>query len=157
MLAQTAQTVKEALDEQGGKTAFEYKYDGARVQIHKQNGKVEVFSRRLTNVTESLPEIVETVKHNIKAQSAIVEGEVVALNSAGCPIAFQHLMRRFKRIRDVTDMAKKIPLTLYLFDILYLNGESLIALPYVQRRQIFAENAGEIPLTKQIVTEKVRS
>ena len=155
MLAQTAETAKEALETQGCKTAFEYKYDGARVQIHKQNGRVEVFSRRLTNVTESLPEIVETVNLNIKAQSAIVEGEVVALNPVGYPIAFQHLMRRFKRIRDVSGMAKKIPLTLYLFDILYLNGISLIAQPYEERRQILAENAGQIPLSKQIVTEKV--
>jgi DNA ligase-1 len=154
MLAQTAQTVNEALDEQGGKAAFEYKYDGARVQIHKQNGKVEVFSRRLTNVTESLPEIVESVKHNIQAASAIVEGEVVALDGAGYPIAFQHLMRRFKRVRDVGDMAQRIPLTLYLFDVLFMNGESLIALPYTQRRQILAQNAGEIPLSKQIVTDK---
>ena len=61
---------QEALAEQGGESAFEYKYDGARVQIHKQNGKVRVFSRRLTDVTESLPEIVETVKQNIKADSA---------------------------------------------------------------------------------------
>ena len=102
MLAQTAQSVQEALAEQGGKTAFEYKYDGARVQIHKQNGKVQVFSRRLSNVTESLPEIVEIVKQNIQAQSAIVEGEVIALDSAGFPIAFQHLMRRFKRIRGIS-------------------------------------------------------
>ena len=51
-------------------------------------------------------------------------------------------------------MAKKIPLTLYLFDILYLNGESLITLPYAERRQILAETAGQIPLSKQIVTEK---
>jgi DNA ligase-1 len=154
MLAQTAQTVNEALAEHGGKTAFEYKYDGVRVQIHKQNGSVEVFSRRLTNVTESLPEIVETVKRNIKAQSAIVEGEVIALDSAGYPIAFQHLMRRFKRIRNVIGMAQRIPLTLYLFDVLYLNGESLITLPYLQRRQILAQNAAEIPLTKQIITNK---
>ena len=146
MLAQTAQSVKEALTEHGGKTAFEYKYDGARVQIHKQNGTVEVFSRRLSDVTESLPEIVETVKHNIKAQSAIVEGEVVALDNAGYPIAFQHLMRRFKRIRGVANMAQKIPLTLYLFDILYLNGESLIAQPYM--------NAGKSwhkPLAKSLI------
>jgi DNA ligase-1 len=154
MLAQTAQTVNEALTEQGGKTAFEYKYDGARVQIHKQNGAVQVFSRRLTNVTESLPEIVETVKGNIKAPSAIVEGEVVALDSAGYPIAFQHLMRRFKRVRDVNGMAQRIPLTLYLFDILYVNSESLITLPYTERRQILAQNAGEISLSKQIVTDK---
>jgi len=64
------------------------------------------------------------------------------------------LMRRFKRVRDVSGMAKKIPLTLYLFDILYLNGSSLIELPYTARRQILAENTGQIPLSKQIVTEK---
>jgi len=155
MLAQTAQSVKEALGEICGKTAFEYKYDGARVQIHKQNGDVEVFSRRLSNVTESLPEIVEIVKRNLPVESAIVEGEVVALDNAGYPIAFQHLMRRFKRTRDVPSMARKIPLTLYLFDILYLNGESLINLPYHQRRQILAKTAGEISLSKQIVTDKI--
>ena len=155
MLAQTAQTVNEALAEQKCETAFEYKYDGARIQIHKQNGAVEIFSRRLTNVTESLPEIVDTVKQNIEAQSAIVEGEVVALDSAGYPIAFQHLMRRFKRTRDITSIARKIPLSLYLFDILYLNGESLITKSYVQRRQILTQNAGEIPLSKQIVSDKI--
>ena len=155
MLAQTAQSAKEALDEYSGKTAFEYKYDGARVQIHKQNSNIEVFSRRLSNVTESLPEIVEIVKCNFVAQSAIVEGEVVALDSVGYPIAFQHLMRRFKRTREVASMAQKIPLTLYLFDILYLNGKSLITLPYYQRRQILAQTAGEISLSKQIVTDKI--
>lgn len=149
MLAQTAQNVAEALAEHGGATAFEYKYDGARVQIHKQNGKVEVFSRRLSDVTESLPEVVDAVKQNIKADSAILEGEVIALDSAGYPIAFQHLMRRFKRVQGVAGMAQKMPLTIYLFDILYLNGESLITLPYTKRRQILSENAGNIPLTKQ--------
>jgi DNA ligase-1 len=91
----------------------------------------------------------------VVAKSAIVEGEVVALDSAGYPIAFQHLMRRFKRTRDVASMAQKIPLTLYLFDILYLNGESLIIQPYHQRRQILSETAGEINLSKQIVTDKI--
>ncbi len=154
MLAQTAQSVQVALAEQGGKSAFEYKYDGARVQVHKQNGRVEIFSRRLSDVTGSMPEIVEAVKQNIQAQSIIMEGEVVSLDSDGFPIAFQHLMRRFRRIRDIADMAKKIPLTLYLFDILYLNGESLITLPYTERRQILAQNVGKILLTKQVVTDQ---
>jgi DNA ligase-1 len=155
MLAQTAQTVAEALAEHGGKTALEYKYDGARVLIHEQNRDVQIFSRRLSNVTESLPEVVEIVKSNVKANSAIVEGEVVALDSAGFPIAFQHLMRRFKRTRNVSSMAQKIPLTLHLFDILYLNGESLITHPYTERRQILTHIVGEIPLSKQIITEKI--
>jgi DNA ligase 1 len=154
MLAQTAQSVAEALAEQGSKTAFEYKYDGARVQIHVQNGEVQIFSLRLSNLTESLPEIVETVKRNIHAQSAIVEGEVIALDNTGFPIAFQYLMRRFKRIRGIAHMSQIIPLTLYLFDVLYLDGESLIARPYLERRQILAKNAGEIALSKQIVTDK---
>jgi DNA ligase 1 len=154
MLAQTAQSVQEALTEHGGKTAFEFKYDGARVQIHKQNGRVEVFSRRLTDVTQSMPEIVRIVEQNIRAQSVIVEGEVISLDSAGFPIAFQHLMRRFKRVRDISGMAKKIPLTLYLFDILYLNGESLISQPYSQRRQILAQNVGKIQLTNQIIIDQ---
>ena len=154
MLAQTADTVVGALAEHGGRTAFEYKYDGARVQIHKQRNEVRIFSRRLTDVTRSLPEVVEAIKANIKADEVIVEGEVIAVNDGGQPIPFQHLMRRFKRVREVRDMVKKIPLRLYLFDILFLDRESLIALPYLQRRKVLAENVGEIALTTQIVTEK---
>ena len=154
MLAQTAQTVGEALAAQGCEAAFEFKYDGARVQIHKQNGEVQIFSRRLSNVTESLPEIVEIIKRNITTPSAIVEGEVIALDCAGFPIAFQHLMRRFKRTRGIADMARKIPLSLYLFDILYLNGESLIAKSYTERRKILEDNVGKISLSKQIITRE---
>jgi DNA ligase-1 len=154
MLAQVASDVDEALAEHGGRTALEYKYDGARVQIHKRGGEVQVFSRRLTDVTQSLPEVVEAVKNNIKAEEAIVEGEVIAVDDGGHPIPFQHLMRRFKRVHEVQGMAEKIPVKLYLFDILLLDGESLISLPYVQRRKVLAENAGEIPLTAQIVTDK---
>lgn len=154
MLAQVASGVDEALAEHGGRTAFEYKYDGARVQIHKRSGEVRVFSRRLTDVTQSLPELVEAVKANVKADEVIVEGEVIAVDNRGHPIPFQHLMRRFKRVHEVRDMAEKIPVKLYLFDVLFLDGISLILLPYVQRREALAENVGEIPLTTQIVTNK---
>jgi DNA ligase-1 len=154
MLAQMANDVAEALKEHEGKTAFEYKLDGARIQIHKLGDEIRIFSRRLTDVTASLPEIVEKARKNVKAKEAILEGEVIAIDNRGYPIPFQHLMRRFKRVHAIEDMAEKIPVQLYLFDILYLNGESLIALPYLQRRKMLAENSGEIPLTKQIVTDK---
>jgi DNA ligase-1 len=147
--------VEEALKEQGGTVAFEYKYDGARVQIHKQGPAVRIFSRRLTDVTDSLPDIVEDVNQNINADSAIVEGEVIALDSAGYPIAFQHLMRRFKRIKEIRELRERIPLTLYLFDILYLNGESTIAKPYTERRQLLVETADKIAITSQIQTADV--
>ncbi len=153
MLAQTADNVTEALSEQDGASAFEYKYDGARVQIHLKEGQVRIFSRRLTDVTDSLPEVVQSVKQNVSAKSAIMEGEVISLDASGYPIAFQHLMRRFKRIRDVGGVAEKIPLTLVLFDILYLNGESLITKTYLKRRQILSEIAGNIPLSRQYITD----
>lgn len=154
MLAQTAQSVQEALAEHGGASAFEYKYDGARVQIHKKDGEVCIFSRRLTDVTESLPEVVEAVKQNISAQSVIVEGEVISLDAAGYPIAFQHLMRRFKRRRDIDYVAERIPLTLYLFDILYLNGDSLLSKTYLKRRQILSQTVGNIALSQQLITDQ---
>jgi len=153
MLAQMASNVAEALKEHGGKTAFEYKLDGARVQIHKLDNEVKIFSRRLTDVTKSLPEIVEIVRKNVNAKEAILEGEVIAVDSLGNPVPFQHLMRRFKRVHKIEDAAEKIPVRLYLFDILYLNGKSLISLPYIERRKILAENSGDIPLTEQIITK----
>ena len=157
MLAQTAQNVEEALKEHSGESAFEYKYDSARVQIHKQGDRVEIFSRRLSDVTASLPEVVKTVKANLQAESAIVEGEVIAFDSIGYPIVFQHLMRRFRRTRGVSGFAKKMPITLYLFDILYLNEESLITKSYLERRKILAETAGTIALSKQIVSDKLET
>jgi DNA ligase 1 len=155
MLAQVAGGVEEALAEHGGATAFEFKYDGARVQIHKSGDEVRIFSRRLTNVTESLPEVVGLVKMNIKGKETILEGEVIAVDNSGSPIPFQHLMRRFRRVHSVQDMVVKIPVRLFLFDILFLNGMSLIAAPYTQRRLLLAEHAGQIPLTVQLVTDKV--
>jgi len=152
MLAQVADDVAEALEEHGGETAFEYKYDGARVQIHKLGNEVQIFSRRLTDVTQSLPEIVDAIKRSVASVEVILEGEVVAVDAVGVPIPFQHLMRRFKRVHEIRGTAEKIPLRLYLFDILYLNGKSLIILSYVERRKVLAESAGEIPLTTQIVT-----
>jgi DNA ligase-1 len=155
MLAQVADTVAEALEEHHGRAAFEFKYDGARVQIHKREGEVKVFSRRLTDVTVSLPEIVQVARTNIRAKEAILEGEVVAVDGMGRPVPFQHLMRRFRRVHDVEGQSVEIPVRLYLFDVLYLDGKRLISDLYLERRRILAENAGEISLSSQLVTESV--
>jgi DNA ligase-1 len=151
MLAQPAEDFEEIIKEHGGKTALEYKLDGARIQIHKSEQVIRIFSRRLTDVTLSLPEIVQLIRNEIKAGEAILEGEVVAIGEDGNPLLFQHLMRRFRRVHDIKDMVKKIPVKLYLFDILYLNGQSLIAVPYVERRKKLEEIAENLPLTKQVV------
>ena len=153
MLAQTAESPEEALKEHEGKTAFEYKLDGARIQIHKSGSEVRIFSRRLTDVTRSLPEIVEVIRREVKPKEAIMEGEVIALGKDGNPLPFQHLMRRFRRVYSIEKMAEDIPVELHLFDLIYIDGESLIDLPYVERRRRLEEAAGGIPLTKQIITD----
>jgi DNA ligase-1 len=155
MLAQTAEGVKEALNQHDGKTAFEYKLDGARVQIHISNGKVRIFSRRLTDVTESFPEIVNLVGKQIGDDEAIFEGEIIAVGRGGVPLPFQYLMRRFRRVRNIDDMVKKIPVQLQLFDLLYYDGKSLIDDPYVERRKKLGLIGGVIPLVKQKITSNI--
>ena len=156
MLAQTAQDVSEALKEHGGQTALEHKLDGARIQIHKSGDAIRIFSRRLTDVTLSLPEVVKLVRKEVKVREAILEGEVIAVGEHGNPLPFQHLMRRFRRVHDIEVMVRRIPVELYLFDLIYLNGQSLTATPYVERREKLIEIAGSIPLTKQIITNSPR-
>ena len=157
MMAQTAETVAEALKEHNGETALEHKLDGARVQIHKSNGTVKIFSRRLTNVTDSLPEIVEQVKKEVKAVEAILEGEIIAVGENSNPMPFQHLMRRFRRIHEIELTAEEVPVRLYLFDALYIDGKSLIKETYIQRRELLAKAAGSIPLTKQTIARSVEA
>lgn len=156
MMAQMAADVNEALKEHGGKTALEYKLDGARIQIHKSGGDVKVFSRRLTDVTNSLPEVVQLVYEQVKAREAILEGEVIAIGEDGTPMLFQHLMRRFRRVHDIEEMTKQIPVKLCLFDLLYADGQSLIDEPYVERRRKLKEISGSIQLTKQMVTSNLQ-
>lgn len=152
MLAQTAKDVQEALSELGGEAALEYKLDGARIQIHKSDAEVRIFSRRLTDVTDSLPEITEQIQNEVKTNQAILEGEVIAVGENGNPMLFQHLMRRFRRVHDIDEMTKEIPVKLYLFDVIYIDGKSLASTLYMDRRKRLGEIAGRIPLTEQIIT-----
>jgi DNA ligase-1 len=156
MMAQMAASVREALNEACGPMALEYKLDGARIQIHKSTDNVRIYSRRLTDVTESLPEILELVRREVKARDAILEGEVIAVaKDKASPLLFQHLMRRFRRLHKVDEMTHEIPIELQLFDIIYYDGKSLIDVPYEQRRRKLSEIVGSIQLTRQIVTDDV--
>ena len=157
MMAQMAANVNEAINEARGPMAFEYKLDGARIQIHKSADMVRIYSRRLTDVTESLPEVLELVRREVKAREAILEGEVIAVaKDRASPLLFQHLMRRFRRVHKIDEMIHEIPVELQLFDIIYHDGKSLINVPYEQRRKKLSETAGNIQLTRQIVTDDIR-
>ncbi len=139
MLSELSVDFDEILKTHNGKTALEYKYDGARVQIHRDGERVRIWSRRLTEVTASVPEIVEIARHQLQGDSFILDAEVVATGRDGKPFPFQELMRRFRRVHDIETAAAEIPLSLYLFDCLYLNGRSLIDEPYEARWRTLAE------------------
>jgi DNA ligase-1 len=150
MLAQLGESIAAAIGE-SGTAAIEWKYDGARVQIHKDGEKVRVFSRRLENVTASLPEIVQAARQ-ISAKSAILDGEAVAFGKDGRPMAFQQILKRFRRKYNVEKLAAEIPLRLFLFDLIYLDGRSVIDLPLRERRALLEKISDPALLADQILT-----
>ena len=155
MLASMSYDVAEVLAAHGGESAFEFKLDGARIQIHRRGDEVRVFSRRLSDVTESLPDIVTLIKEKVGSEDTVLEGEVVAIGEGGKPLPFQDLMRRFRRVHDVEAMVEKIPLRLYLFDILYMDGALLIDEPYTDRRELLEGICPPELLVEKIVTGDV--
>lgn len=154
MLAQLSEGIPAALQEMGT-AAIEWKYDGARVQIHKEGGKVRIYSRRLENVTSSLPEIARAALKQINAKSAILDGEAVALSADGRPRAFQEILKRFRRKYNVEKLAAEIPLSLFLFDLIYLDGRSVIDLTLLERRELLVKIADSSLLAEQVLSDKV--
>ncbi len=125
-----------------GKSSIEPKYDGFRCQVHLKDGKVSIFSRNLEDTTVMFPDLVEGIFKQIKAESAILEGEAVAYNpDSGEYYPFQTTAQR-KRKYDIEEMAVKFPLKLFAFDLLYLNGEDVTEKPYYLRRKLLEESIG---------------
>lgn len=138
MLAQAGTIAGQLADH--GEVAVEYKYDGSRFQFHKQGDVCRIYSRRLEEVTESLPDIArqlqEATDHDV-----ILDGEAVAVRD-GRPMPFQYVIRRFRRKHEVDAMMEKIELVPRVFDILYLDGETLMDRPLGERRTILEEVLG---------------
>lgn len=118
-----------------GKCAVEKKYDGLRLQCHKNNDKVEIFSRNLERMTPMFPDIVEAIKKNISARTVILEGEAVAYNEETEELfPFQVTITR-KRKYDIEEKAKEKPLVLFAFDLLYVDGKDITREAYEDRRK----------------------
>jgi len=109
----------------GAPHILEYKLDGARVQVHRRGDETRIFSRRLHDVTASLPELVEAVQA-LPARSLLLDGEAIALRKDGSPQPFQITMRRFGRRSDVERLRAELPLHVFVFDCLHFDGEDLI-------------------------------
>jgi len=160
LLAEKAPSLEDALSS-FDKVALEYKYDGARFLIHKNEEKILIFTRRLENVTKAFPDVVEVCKKSLNAKNCIVDGEAVAMNSeTKRPMPFQTLSQRIKRKYEIQESIEEIPVQLNLFDIVYLNGENLFDQPLEKRRKVLSEVVKEIPgkiqLAKQLITKDLK-
>jgi DNA ligase-1 len=137
MLAQPAEDAADAL-RRLGEAAFEWKLDGARVQVHKRDGEVRVYTRKLNEVTGAVPEIVEA-SEALPARELILDGEAIALRPDRRPQPFQITMRRFGRKLDVEALRQDLPLRCFFFDALALDGEPLLDRPAHERFAVLAD------------------
>jgi DNA ligase-1 len=136
MLCERLPSAQEIIDKLGGAGAAEYKYDGLRVQAHITPKWVRLFSRRLENITDQFPDVAALVKKSVKAKESIIEGECVAVDpNTGDMLPFQVISQRRGRKYEVEKTAEEIPVTLFLFDVLYVDGRDMTSAPYLDRRR----------------------
>ncbi|MFL5489568.1 MAG: ATP-dependent DNA ligase [Gemmatimonadaceae bacterium] len=150
MLADSAPTVAEALSV-GVPAAVEWKLDGARIQVHRQDDRVAVYTRSLNDVTAAVPEVVEVVSA-LAAREVILDGEVIALAPNGRPLSFQDTMRRFGRRIDVLKLREELPLRAFFFDVLLHDGETVVDEPLSQRLERLDALTPETLRVPRIVT-----
>ncbi len=159
MLAQRLAAAGEILRRMGGICAAEYKYDGERVQVHRlADGGVVVFSRRLENITHQYPELTEVLRAGLRPRTAILEGEVVAVEPGSLDMRpFQELMHR-KRKHRIEEAMADYPVALAAFDLLYADGTDYTPEPYPGRRRALAQAIETSPAlwlaTQEIVTSE---
>ncbi len=133
MLAKNVDTIEEGFEEVGKPASINYKYDGMRAQIHVKGGEVKVFTRRLDDVTEQFPDVVEAVEENIESENCILDTEVVGYDPEdGGMIPFQKLSKRIKRKYDIQKLKQEIPVEVRPFDLIYLD-EPILKRPYSER------------------------
>jgi len=156
MLAERLSSPEEILEKLGGKCIAEYKYDGERIQAHKNGKEVLLFSRRLENITTQFPDAVKLIREHIKPETAIIEAECVSVDlETGEMRPFQELMHR-RRKYDIQKAIEEYPVSLFVFDVLYVDGRDLTLEPYPVRHEILKEIVGasdRVQIAKYLLTD----
>src|SRR3989344_7338689 len=158
MLAKKAKNIHEGFEAVGKPAAIEYKYDGFRMIIHKNNTQVNIFTRRLENVTKQFPEVAEYVKKHVTGKTFVLDGEAVGFDKKTKEYKpFQEISQRIRRKYDIEKMQEELPVEINVFDILYYNGKSMINEPFEKRRKlvekIISQQKYKIVVAKQIITD----
>ncbi|MEK6936882.1 MAG: ATP-dependent DNA ligase [Nanoarchaeota archaeon] len=157
MLPVLVNSVDEGIEALGKTVQAEFKMDGFRIQIHKNNKEIKLFTRRMEDVTKQFPDVVEFVKKHVKGEKFIIDCEAVGLDKkTNKYMPFQNISQRIKRKYDIEQTAKEFPVELNIFDILYLDGKDLMKLPLIERRKILEKNVREkkweVVLTRKLVS-----
>ena len=156
MLAERLSSPQEILEKLGGKCVAEFKYDGERIQAHIDNEKITLFSRRLENITSQYPDAAELFKKHVKAKQAILEAECVAIDpETGEMRPFQELMHR-RRKYGIQKAIEEYPVSLFMFDALYIDGKDLTVEPYPIRREYLEKTIIEgerVRIAEYIITD----
>ncbi|MBI2146109.1 ATP-dependent DNA ligase [Candidatus Woesearchaeota archaeon] len=158
MLCQRVEEIEEIPEKIPGEFAVEAKYDGERMQAHKDhNGKITLFSRRLENITAQFPDLVKEIERQVAGKEFVIEGEIIAVDEKGHHLPFQTLMQR-RRKYDIEKYMKDIPVLVKVFDVLYWNEKSQIHGPYKIRTQLLTKivtKSKHVMLADKIVTDDI--
>lgn len=159
MLFQKAKDMDDAFSIVGKPAAFEYKYDGFRIQCHILKDKIKLYTRNFEEVTKQFPDVVAAVKKHVSCDNCIFDCEVVGYNPKTTQyVAFQQISQRIKRKYDIEEIVKKLPVEVNVFDVLYYNGKSVIDKQFHERRAILSKiihpKERVIVLSRIIVTDK---
>jgi DNA ligase-1 len=160
MLFKKVESVEEGFEVVGSPAIIDYKYDGFRLQIHRSNNKFKLFTRNLEDVTMQFPDIIEIVKKDIKSKNYIIDCEVVGYDKdTKTWKPFQEISQRIKRKYGITEMIKEVPVMIFAFDLIGLNGKNLIDVPFKDRRGKLSRIINEAPfalsLAKKITTSSI--
>ena len=150
MLADRVQSEKDVIKKMPEQFAAEYKLDGERVQIHKQSDKIILFSRRLENITQYYPDIVENIGKSLNVNEGIFEAEIVPINeNTGDFLPFQELMHRRRKYK-LDEAVLQYPITVNFFDVLYFDKKDCLNLEYSERRKILEQIIHEDNFSKLV-------
>ncbi len=157
MLAVPVKDTEEAFEALGKPAQFEYKLDGFRLEIHK-NHDFKLFTRRLEDATRQFPDVIDYIKKHVKGKNFILDAEIVSVDKkSGKYLPFQSISQRIKRKYDIEEMAKKFPIEINVFDVVYYNGRDLFNQSLLERRKllerIVKQESGKIVLTKKLITD----
>jgi len=159
MLAERLSSPEEILEKLGGKCIAEYKYDGERIQAHKKGDEITLFSRRLEDISDQYPDAIQLLRQHVKAKEAILEAECVAIDpDTGEMRPFQELMHR-RRKYGIEKAMEEYPVSLFMFDALYVDGKDLTLEPYPVRRKALesvVKEGDRVKIAKHIITGDVK-